>query len=70
MERKEKGRKEAVETNVVHSGLFDTKKKNNNNKYFYVIISHKRNECKNKTTKSYVKHKTVIQGSIILVNSN
>ena len=26
MEGKEKGRKEAVETNVVHSGLFDTKK--------------------------------------------
>ena len=25
MEGKEKGRKEAVETNVVHSGLFDTK---------------------------------------------
>ena len=27
MEGKEKGRKEAVETNVVHNGLFDTKKK-------------------------------------------
>ena len=27
MEGKEKGRKEAVETNVVHSGLFDTQKK-------------------------------------------
>ena len=27
MEGMEKGRKEAVETNVVHSGLFDTKKK-------------------------------------------
>ena len=26
MEGKEKGKKEAVETNVVHSGLFDTKK--------------------------------------------
>ena len=26
MEGKEKGRKEAVETNVVHSGLFDKKK--------------------------------------------
>ena len=26
MEGKEKGRKEAVETNVVHSGLFDAKK--------------------------------------------
>ena len=26
MEGKEKGRKEAVETNVVHFGLFDTKK--------------------------------------------
>ena len=27
MDGKEKGRKEAVETNIVHSGLFDTKKK-------------------------------------------
>ena len=27
MERKEKGKKDAVETNVVHSGLFEIKKK-------------------------------------------
>ena len=34
MEGKEKGRKEAVETNVVHSGLFDKNSNNNrpNNK--------------------------------------
>ena len=33
MEGKEKGRKEAVETNVVHSGLFDIK--NNNGIFVY-----------------------------------
>ena len=33
-----KGRKEGVETNIVHSGLFDTKEINNNNNNNTVVM--------------------------------
>ena len=36
MEVKKNGRKEAVDTNVAHSGLFEINNNNNNNNFIYI----------------------------------